>query len=73
VELDNPAAIRKKTLEQQQKAAKAAVKKPETKLPHLQRIIKKRIALIPLFNILSIREITKRFMPKYSLTTADEL
>jgi len=32
VELDNPAAIRKKVLEQQQKAAEAAAKKLATKL-----------------------------------------
>jgi len=44
-----------------------------TKLQHLQRIIKKLITLIPPLNILSIREITKRFKSKYSLTTANKL
>jgi len=74
VELNESAAICKEVLDQQQqKPTKAVAKKLDTKLQHLQRIIKKLITLIPPLNILSIREITKRFKSKYSLTTANEL
>jgi len=66
MELNESATICKEVLDQQQqKPTEAVTKKLDTKLQHLQWIIKKLITLI--------QEITKRFKSKYSLTTANKL